>query len=179
MTIDALAIWQSEWALLPKVSDDSWKTNMASYIAARLDGKLSLSGYLPPTGVSFIFNTAVFISSLSGVTSGTGDGVSKIAQGFKAAAETPGSLIVAPGTAVGSASPATTFSVVSSSVLSGSAAEAKIAELASAPLVDSAADSDFPVKLHAAALLLTATVSGLNSVAPTPSPLIDAGRAVV
>lgn len=179
MTIDALATWQSEWALLPKVSDASWKTNLANYIAARLDGKLSLATYLPPTGVTFVFNKTVFLASLASVSSGTGDGVAKIALGFKNAVETSGSLVVAPGTAVGSASPATTFSVVATSVLVGTAAKAKIEELSSAPLTNSAAASEFPVKLYAAALLLTADVSGTNSVVPTPAPLIDNGRAVV
>lgn len=176
MTIEALATWQSEWALLPKVSDASWKTNLANYIAARLDGKLSLATYLPPTGVTFVFNKTVFLASLASVS---GDGVAKIALGFKNAVETSGSLVVAPGTAVGSASPATTFSVVATSVLVGSAAKAKIEELSSAPLTNSAAASEFPVKLYAAALLLTADVSGTNSVVPTPAPLIDNGRAVV
>lgn len=178
MTIDALAVWQSEWALLPKVSDTSWKQNMADYIAARLDNKLTLATYTPSAGVMFTFNKSVFLASLASVSAATADGVAKIALGFQSATETPGSLAVAPGTSIGSASPTTTFSAVASSVLLGAAAKAKIEELSSAPLVALAANSAFPVKLYEASLLLTATVTGTNSVAPTPGPLVDAGRAV-
>jgi len=177
MAIDSLVIWQAQWALIPKVSDTSWKQNLADYIAARVDAKLALSTYVPPG--TFTFNKSVFVAGLAGVTSGTGDGVTKIASAFQSAVQTVGSLVVTPGTAFGAATPAQTFSVVASSVLIAAAGKAKIEELSSAPLVSDPLLSQFPVKLRDAFLLLTATISGTNSVAPTPGPLVDAGRSVL
>jgi len=181
MAVDSLAVWQSEWALLPKVSDASWKSNVANYLAARVDSKLTLATY-GGTPVVFTFNKTVFLASLASVSAATGDGVSKMALGFSNAVLTAGSLVVSPGAFIGSATPATTYSAVASSVITPAGALAgktKIEELSSAPLVTDPLLSTFPVKLREAFLLLTANISGTNSVAPTPAPLVDNGRAVL
>lgn len=181
MAIDTLGTWQSEWALLPLVIDDSWKQNVADYLAARVDNKLSLQTY-GGVPVTFTFNKAAFLAAIAGVSTGTGDGVIKIALGFSNAVQIAGSLIVLPGAFIGTNSPATLFSAVASSIITPAGAalgQAKIEELSSAPQVTTALASQFPVKLREAFLLLTADVTGTNSIVPVPTPLIDLGRGVI
>lgn len=182
MSIDALATWKSEFANLPKVSDTSWKQNLADYIAARVDGKLKLSTYTPDSGITFAFNKAAFLSALSSVSAGTGDGVNAIAAGVKAAVVVPGSLVVVAPISVGSPSPTNTFSVVLTSIISPASAalaETKIQELSGAAPVSDVNNSLFPVKLRDAFLLLTADITGLDSTPPTPIAKADLGRAVI
>lgn len=181
MSVDSLAIWKSEFANLPKVSDTSWKQNLADYLAARVDGKLTLSTYDPAASVTFTFNKTVFLAALASVDAGTGGGAVAIALGVKNAVIASGSLVVLAPVSVGTPSPVNTFSVVTTSVITAASsllAEAKIAELSSATPVSSVADSLFPVKLREAFLLLAADITGLDSQAPTPQAKIDAGRAV-
>lgn len=181
MSIDALQTWKDEWALLPKVSDTSWKQNLANYIAARVDGKLNLQTYTPSSNVVFTFNKSVFVASLASVTAGTGDGVTKIALGFKNAVVASGSLVLTAPVSVGTPSPVNTFSVIASSAITAASsvlAEAKINELSSAVPVSSASDSLFPVKLREAVLLLTADITGTDSQVPIPIPKSDLGRGV-
>ncbi len=52
--------------------------------------------------------------------------------------------------------------------------KAKVQELASSVPVADASNSDFPVKMREAFLLLTGTVTGTNSVIPIPGPLVAA-----
>ena len=54
---------------------------------------------------------------------------------------------------------------------------AKIGELVSSPQVGDPLLVDFPVKMRAAFLLLTYTVTGTNSL-PVPTPILDPLRAV-
>ena len=180
MSIDVLQTWKDEWALLPKVSDTSWKQNLADYIAARVDGKLKLQTYTPAGNIAFTFNKTTFIAALAGVDAGTGTGISAIAAGVKNAVISGGLVLTAPISA-GTPSPTNTFSIVASSVITAASsvlAEAKINELSSATPVSSASDSLFPVKLREAFLLLTADVIGTDTQAPTPQPKSDLGRAV-
>lgn len=181
MSVDALATWKSEFAALPKVSDTSWKGNLADYIAARVDGKLALSDYDPVDNVSFSFDKTVFLTALEGVSSGLGNGVNAIAEGVKNAVLTAGSLVVTAPVSVGTPSTTNTFSVIASSVItpaSAALAEAKIQELSGAAPVSDANESLFPVKLREAFLLLTADIIGTDSQTPTPAPKSDLGRSV-
>lgn len=181
MSIDALQIWKDEWALLPKVSDTSWKQNLANYIAARVDNKLKLQTYTPSSNIAFTFNKTTFLAALAGADAGTGTGVAAIATGIKNAVVTAGSLTFTAPISIGTASPTNTYSVVASSVITAASsllAESKINELSSAVPVSSATDSLFPVKLREAFLLLTADVIGTDTQAPTPQPKSDLGRAV-
>ena len=179
MPIDSLSEWKSEFSSLPKVADESWKANLANYISGHISNELNLQTYAPQ--VTFSFNTAAFESALAGIDAASGGGVAAIAQGFSDGVQ--GGLIVAPGTAFGSATPAETFSVVNSAqfdAASLSAAQSKISELQSAAPVSDSNNSLFPVKLREAVLLLTATVSGQDSTPPPtgPLPLTDSNRAV-
>jgi hypothetical protein len=177
MSVDPLSTWQSEFAILPSVIDDSWVSNLADYIAARLDSKLDLQTYSP--SATFVFNKASFIAILGTSSSEVGDGVAKLADGFVAGVT--GGLSVAALTSFDAGTPAETFSVVATSIFdpaSTALANAKILELESATPVIDINDSIFPEKIRDASLLLTATVIGTDSVSPTPGPLTDALRGV-
>jgi hypothetical protein len=181
MTIEALSVWKDEWENLPKVADDTWKQNLADYISARLDGLLWFQTYEPAPGhFDFGFLQAPFISALAGVDFSNPIGIQQIAAGM-AAAITASTDLVAVGSSIGPAgNPATTYSAVTSTVFDSASItlmQNKILTIDPTP-VASAQDSDFPVKLREGVLLLTATISGTNSVAPTPSALTDPARGV-
>lgn len=178
MAIDPLATWRSTLAALPKVADNSWATNFAAWVADRINNKITTN----PTNLTlasplvFVFPQATFATQLVALTP-TGNalaGITGFADAWKAAIDTvlfPATLNVAPGAFVPPATPATTFSTVTSVLLdpaSVTAARAKIIELATAPPVADVNDSEFPVKFREAFLLLTITVSGLDST-PTPA----------
>jgi hypothetical protein len=180
MAIDSLTVWQNEWANLPKVIDDSWKENLANYIEARILN-LKLSSYVPNTNISFSFNKDTFIAGLSSVDSGLGNGAIVIGQAFSAAMLLSTLSLTAP-ISIGNPTPTTTYSSVTTSifnVLSASAAASKIAELAGAPNVLDPLESEFPIKLREAALLISADITGLDASTPTPLPLVDLARPVI
>jgi len=179
MSIDSLSVWKSEFTLLPKVIDDSWKQNLADYISDRITSKMNLRTYSPQVG--FTFDKASLISALASVTPELGNGVEQLATGFVDGVT--GGLTVAPGASFSPGTPTETFSAVTSSLFdtaSLSVAENKILELESATPVIDVNDSVFPEKLRDACLLLTATVIGLDSTPPVagPLPLTDPLRGV-
>lgn len=180
MAIDSLNIWQDGWAALPKVNDDSWKANLGDYIESRI-ASLKLLSYVPNTNISFSFNKTLFVASLTGIDSGLGNGAVVIGEAFKTAILASTLALVVP-ISIGNPLPATTYSAVSSVIFDSASAllaSSKIAELVNAPPVTEAKNSEFPVKLREAALLLTATISGTDTTTPTPLPLIDAFRSVI
>ena len=181
MTLESLSTWQTEWANLPKVADDSWKQNLAGYLSSRLNGRLEFQSYQPKPGhFSYSFNESAFISQLAGVDYANPIGISAIANGM-AAAFNANSALVAPGSSIGApGNPATTYSAVTGTVFDSaavSAMQSRINSTDTTPVSD-ALNSDFPVKLREGVLLLTATITGTNSVTPTPGPLTDAARGV-
>ena len=178
--IEALSVWQNEWANLPKVADDSWKQNLADYLSARLDSKLEFQLYQPSPGhFTYSFSQGPFISALAGVDFSNPIAISAIANGMEAAF-LANTAIVAIGSSIGPpGNPATTYSAVTSTIFdvpSLTAMKVIINSIDTTPVAD-ALNSDFPVKLRDGVLALTATISGTNS-NPTPSPLVDAGRGV-
>jgi len=81
---------------------------------------------------------------------------------------------VSAGAFIGVSAPPTLFSAVATTLIDPPSillAKAKILELVTAPPEADAQDSLFPEKFRDATLLLTITVSGTNSVTPTPAPL--------
>jgi len=180
MTVDALATWQSTFAALPKVADNSWAAPFAQWANDRVTSKMSLPG-ITGAGLTFTFNKATFESELITLTE-TADkeaGITAFADAWKTAILVSVAAVAA-GSSIGSPSPATTWSSVSSTVItpaSITAGRAKIIELKDAPLVGDALESEFPIKFREAFLLLRITTTGLNSVSPTPGPLVDTARA--
>lgn len=178
MAIDVLQIWKDELANLPKVGDNSWVTNFSTWYADRIVNIEPDPSFLVPIGFIFTFAKPVFETQLLTLTP-TNDQVAGIT-GFANAWEAAllaSTIVIAPGTYIPPATPATTFSIVASSIIdltSIALGKAKLLELVTAPPVADAQNSLFPVKFREATLLLTITVSGTNSVSPPagPNPLI-------
>lgn len=177
MPIEPLQTWKDELENLPKVADNSWALNFANWYASMIIGIEPDPAALTPTGWVFTFPAPVFAANLQSLapTDSQLDGISGFADAWLAAAQIS-TIVVAPGTIVGPppGTPPAIFSVVNpppetqidpSSV---TAAKAKILELVTAPPAGSAQDSQFPEKFRDATLLLTISVSGLDST-PTPA----------
>lgn len=185
--LETLDIWRSTYAAAMVVPADplTGATSLANWLSARLIGKLDLDGVLPPGPLALnfsLFGTAAFVALLAAVVPTTSPlvGATVFANAFQAgilasvAATLPGtSILLIP-------TPASTFSVVTTTTIidSGGAAYAKVLELQNAQPKDNAADSDVPLKLREAVLLLKITTVGLDSTAPTPLALTDLLRAV-
>ena len=175
MTISPLQTWRDQYELLELVSDDSWKQNLADYLGDLLDNAFTLSTYTPAP--IFTFDRTTFASLLD---SGVDQGIASLKAAFQSAIQSS-TMFVSVGSYIGSSTPATTYSVVASvvpdppSILAG---QNKIQELEFAQATSDPQLSEFPEKLRDAFLLVTYTVTGTNSVAPTPSPLTDTGRSV-
>ena len=181
MAIDSLSTFQTTFkADIIPTKDDSWMDNLTNWVSARVTG-LQASGIGGPN-VLWVFNSAVFKAGLSAISVEAANGVSGLASSFQSAINAS-TIVMQPGSFIGSATPANTWSVVSTTMFTPSSVlvgKAKIEELASAPLVNDAINSQFPVKIREAFLLLTIDTSGLDST-PSPGgplPLIDVGRAV-
>ena len=180
MAIDDLTTWQNKWAELPKVVDNSWKQNIADYIDDRISN-LKLDSYTPDSNIAFTFNKSIFLAGLADVDSGLGNGAIVMGTAFQSAIDSS-ILLLTPPISIGTPSPTTTFSSITTSVFtptSSLAASNKIAELVNAEKVLDPLLSEFPVKLREATLLLKANISGLDSSTPTPLALSDLNRSVI
>ena len=180
MAVDLLSTWKSTLAALPQVADTSWAANFANWYAGRIAGIITDPTKLVPTGWTFTFNKSLFTSGLLGLgpTPSAIAGITAFANAWLAAMQASTALM-APGSFVVPTSPKTLFSVVTTTTIDAAstlAAKAKLLELITAPTVDDANNSQFPVKFREATLLLTVTVVGLDSepppsAGPGPQPL--------
>lgn len=174
MTVASLQDWKDAYAVLPQVGTDAWKENLTAYIEG-LIADINLATYATP---SFTWGRAAFKSALVGVS---GAGVSEMQTGFtnSIAAST---WLIPSGTTFGGGTLAETFSAPGAAipdVASVSAGATKIGELEGTPPVGTFEDCLFPEILRAAFLLLTYTVTGINSVPPAPfGPINDPLRGV-
>lgn len=179
MAIDPLITWQNTFAALPQVADNSWALNFATWVYDRVVNIAMNPTQLTGT-LTFIFNKTLFASQLATLTPtlNTLSGVTNFANAWETAILTtvfPTTLNVAAGAFIPPSTPATLFSVINSVILdpaSIAAAKAKIIELATTTPTADPYMSEFPKKFREAFLLLTITVTGLDSTAPTPLPLI-------
>lgn len=175
--IDSLATFESTFnALEPTNDKDAGIDAFADWLDARVTGKMSLPGITGP-GLTYTFDKTTFATQLKTLSKNNDKNASvdSLASFWKASL---GTALVAAGSSVGTPSPATTWSVVNTTVIdvaSQAAGENKVKELKTA---DDTGDSPMPRIIREAFLLLTITTSGLNSVSPTPGPLVDAARAV-
>lgn len=175
--IDSLATFQSTFNDIPVGNDkDAGADAIAAWINDRVTSKMSLPG-ITGVGLTYTFDQTTFATSLKTMSNNNDkDGSIDSVAGFWKAAL--GIAAVAAGSSVGTPSPATTWSVVNTTVIdapSQTAGEDKMKELKTA---DISGDSPMAEKSWEAFLLLTITTSGLNSVSPTPGPLLDPARAV-
>jgi len=178
--IDDLATWKSTYKNLAKVADNSWALNFALWVNERVTGKALLTGITATVPASvFTFNYGVFKTQLETLTHtlDINAGITRFADAWAAAMNASLILGIVPGAFVGTSTPPTLWSVVSTATIDGAsvlAGRAKIMELVNAPLAETEDDSVFPEYFRDAFLLLTGTVSGLNSVPPLagPNPLV-------
>lgn len=63
MSITTLTNWQNSFADIPLVTDQTWKTNWADWIAQNVN-QMKLAGWSPGTNITFNWNKALFVSSL-------------------------------------------------------------------------------------------------------------------
>jgi hypothetical protein len=171
MTLEAPSVWQSTWkTAVPPAKDDSWKENLAKYIDARLTGKLTSLALFSAPGVgaaSFTFGKSAFKSALSG------NSPALLANAVEAGL-LASTISVEPNAFIEPKSPATTFSVVQTSLIdppSIALVKAAIIGVSGLPGTKDASQSQFPVKLREAFLLLTFSVVGLDSKVPPAGPL--------
>ena len=183
MAVDPLSVWKLELTSLTPVADSTWALNFANYVADRVVAIETNPSSLISTLVC-PFNKVLFASQLVSLAP-TPDAATGIA-GFATAWETtiltnifPATLSVAPGAIIPPASPATTFSLITSVILDPASiilAKNKILELISSPPVSDPNSSLFPEKFREAFLALTITIIGMDST-PTPTgplPLVAA-----
>ena len=183
MTISPLNKWQNDLALVPQVNDPSWSQNIANWYASEMASISPDPTYLIASGFLFVFPAPIFASGLASAVPSTAPevGTQIIATAWETAMLSvvyPASLFLAPGTIQPPASPATTFSAITSVIINPAslqAGKAKILQLSSAKVVKNAKESAMATKLREATMQLKIDITGLNSVAPTPAPLVVAG----
>jgi hypothetical protein len=178
MPIEPLQVWKDEFEKLPKVKDPSWAQTMANWYADMIAGIEPDPTILNSPGFTFTYNPAIFAAAMVSIPPSVDpvSGVALIATAWESSMVAAIALAL-PGTILLPPSPATTFSVVTSTLIdppSILAAKATLLGLATAPKTNKGNDSQYPVKLREATLQLTITISGMNSVVPTPAPLVAA-----
>lgn len=174
--IDPLGTWQSTFLGVESAAD------FANWIDERVTGKAELTGIIAATPANvFVWDKATFQSGLEAMPLSTSQSAAMATLAGVWESSINGTVVtIAPGDSLGAPTPATIWSVVTTSVLdpaSITAAKAALqAALISAAAVDDKANSDLPQAFRDAFLLLTATVTGLDStpIPVGPLPLIAA-----
>lgn len=167
--IDNLATWKTTFqAITGEIP------GFSSWIDGRVTQKAGLTGIIPadPT-VVFTFDKAEFQSGMEALPLSANQVTAITALGavWESAIQTS-ILTISPGDSVGAPTPATIFSVVTSSVIDPASIlvskAALISSLIATPPVADSADSALPQAFRDAFLLLTGTAIGLDS---TPTPI--------
>lgn len=190
MTTDSLQDWIDTYVNdVPNVVDDSGvgPANVSDWNDLRVTNKLDTPGLEGPvsgTGFTFTFNDAVFQTQLENLIGGTKPlGIEELALAWGSAITSSAGVVVAL-TSIGAPSNITTWSAISSTVIdpvSVIVGQDKIRELLFASTEKPKEESDFPVRMREAFLLLTITTTGLDSVpsgSGGPFALVDPARAV-
>lgn len=184
MSLEALSVWKESFASQVKaVKDEAWKDNFPNWFASVFNApKLSLPGLLiAVTPLPLTWGKDAFKAIFSTMTAQSNGAV--ILGNAWEAGMLASTVQVKAGDSIGVASPATTWSSVTSSVFtpaSIAASKAKVLEIAGALPTKNALESQAPVIFREATLLLKVTTTGLDST-PSPAgplPLVDAERAV-
>ncbi|UCF50247.1 MAG: hypothetical protein JSU91_01845 [Thermoplasmatales archaeon] len=185
MAIDSLATFQSTFAALPLVETGVWTTNFSDWLDARVTAKAEIAEVTHAV-TPFTFDKATFKSELDklGVTNSRLDGATAFANAWRVAIDSS-TFVTLAGDFVNPppATSANTWSVVTSSIIDTSSkdtAEAQIiTDIVNASNVLDPLNSDLPKILRDAFLNLTISITGLNSVAPTPAPLNVSGASLL
>lgn len=171
MSMDIEKEWIDAIAALGQSKSSDWAKAFADAIDQRVSNKAGLTTI--QGAITFTFNKDLFAQGLLGLTP-DGSAVSAMTKYATVWADAmmASQIVVAPGSYVGTTSPATLWSVVASSLLDPpsiqSAKEFLIQELANLPVADQAKDSKFGPTFRKAFLMCTASVQGLDST-PTPA----------
>lgn len=183
MAIDALSVWKSTMAALPKTTDNTWAANFSGWINDRLaSADTDPTQLVNATPLSFVLDDAGMQSDLEALSpsSNATTAIADFADAFEASLNNT-VVVVTAGAFIPPSGPTTLFSAVSSTTIDAAsitAAKAKINELASEPPVADVDDSKFPEKYREAFLLLTITVIGTDSDGP-PNPLTAAAVKII
>ena len=177
MPIPPAIIFQAKIAGLAPTPGPDWAFNMASAVASLVNNMVMLTTVTGAT--QFTFQQAIFAAQLASIAPGPVAAVQAqlFAQAWASAVQAS-ILVVAPGAFMGAPAPPTLFSVVATSLIdppSIVAAQSALAvKLAAAAPVPVGIQNAYGTAIHDAFLLLTATVTGINSVSPPvgPQPLI-------
>ena len=172
--IDPLPVWKAEFEKMPKTKNSSMEA-LANFIDARVTGKMQLG--TPFLGnSSFTFNKAVFLAPLSSLIP-TFDPISgRVALASAWQTAILASTMSASSGSIGAPSPATTFSVITPPIVPNPALlVVSYASLLAGllALVPTPGPSQVPDLFYSAFSSLSYIVTGLNSIAPTPTPLIS------
>jgi hypothetical protein len=173
--------WTDKFNNLPKVGDTSWATNMANAVDELTTGLLEISNIKTIPAV-FTFGKAAFEAALLPLApvplALTG------ATNFATAWETginASTMTVSPGASVDlPATPANTYSSVASTLIDvASVTSAKTNLIIAIAGIVPADNADaFATAFRNAFLELTCTTSGMNSVTPTPTALVNTSAPV-
>lgn len=172
--LDPINVWQEEFSSLAQTDGTGWAQEYASLVGRLVNGKLEAQGISPPS--TFTFNQAIFAAQLLTLQPVPDAALGALAFGNAwLAAITSSTMLVAPGSSLGAPSPATTWATVASLLNPGatSIAHLKLVEaLTNAKPVEDPEDSPFVIAFREAFLGLATDAIGVNTVAPTPAPLV-------
>lgn len=173
MVLPAKSVFESTLLALPKIATATY-SNFTGWIAGNTDGNMILTNILPPANNQFVFNQATMAAQMATLSPTASQSAASTAF-FNALEQAilASVFTILSGSYVGTSSPATTFSAVTSVVPDpASLTAAKSAGVAY--LNSTALSLTQPVMANAVRtylLALTYTVTGMNSL-PTPTPLV-------
>jgi hypothetical protein len=172
--LDPENTWRDRFAELKIVNDISWASNIASLTDELTTGKLQITEITPPS--SFTFNKAIFQAQLLPIVFAPTPIPQLAIAAAWGAAMTASTMVVSSGASVGAPSPATTFSAPPVTLLlppTIAAAQAALAAtlIAAVPVPDAKQGILGPA-LRTAFITVKASVTGINSITPTPTPLV-------
>jgi len=172
MSILPVNDWKDEFAAIPLVVDQTWKSNWGNWLfdmVSKAGGNagMALNGWAPPTAFNFQFDKSTFISSLAD----DGDGLANIAGAFEASVLTSTMVITAPmGTPPMDAIASSAIDVASVSI-----AKAMILATDVSGMPEDPKDATIITSIRDAFLSLTYTVIGTTG----GNPITHAAQGVV
>jgi hypothetical protein len=187
--LGSLATWTSALDNLPKVTNSTWRANLANAVDDLVTGKLEIAAILGTTS-AFTFGKSDFQTELAScvATSSTSEAAGHFADAW-AAGMSAATWSVSVGAYVGTSSPATTYgSVNSAGVPSPPTASTVVASITSAraglvsaitSLEPSNSSQPFAEALRNAFLAVTANVNGYNAIPYAPPSTYPAPLTVV
>jgi hypothetical protein len=176
--IEPESTWGTTLTNLKPVSNATWAKAFADAVDSLTTAKMELTN-IKTVPAQFTFAKAVFETQLKVLkpTKSAQEGANNFANAWATTVQSS-IMVVTPGATIGlPPSPANTYSAVTGTLLDPASLAAAKAGLVSDILKvkpDPKNANAFARAFRKAFLALTYTTTGLNSVSPTPAPLIDA-----